>query len=84
MLYFSLMERTNDTAEARAAARRATWNGALVQTAEDRPPTGATVAERLEMLAEASQRAWALTGLEIPQWERTTMPGRVIRPAEGP
>jgi hypothetical protein len=65
--------------QARAEQRQKTLVGGLVSKQEDQPPIGATIQERLELLAEISARAWALTGQPVPQWTRATMPGRLIR-----
>jgi hypothetical protein len=35
---------------------------------------GGTVAERLALLAELSERAWQLTGRPLPTYTRATMP----------
>ena len=39
-----------------------------------------TPEERLEMVAELSRRMWELSGLPVPSYPRSRMPGRVIRP----
>ena len=39
-----------------------------------------TVEERLAMVLELSARMWQLTGKQLPQYTRATMPGQVIRP----
>ena len=41
-----------------------------------------TVAERLAMVAVLSERLWRLTGRPVPEYTRSTMPGRVLRPHE--
>ena len=53
--------------------------GRLVRPEDDLPPVGATPQERLEMLADISKRAWALSGRPVPTWTRAEIPGRVIR-----
>ena len=40
-----------------------------------------TPEERLTMLGELSRRMWALTGRPVPSYARSSMPGRVVRPA---
>jgi len=40
---------------------------------------GGTAEERLALVAELSQRAWALTGRPIPRYTRETMPVRLRR-----
>jgi hypothetical protein len=66
-------------------------------TPQQRPPVGgvyrlgeepsddisavSTPEERLAMLIELSQRMWALTGLPIPSYSRSAMPGRIVRSA---
>jgi hypothetical protein len=67
---------------ARADLRRQTWTGRFVSREDDLPPVGATIQERLELLAELSERAWALTGQPIPQYTREQMPGRLVRPGD--
>lgn len=67
---------------ARATERRRTLIGEVVSLQEDRPPMGATIQERLEILAEVSKRAWALTGQPIPTWTRGQIPRRVVRSTE--
>lgn len=78
--------------ESRAAARRARlvgqvdeggpWAGGLVDRDQDRPPVGRTEVERLQMVREASERAWALSGRPFPDDDRASMPGRVRRAGE--
>jgi len=38
---------------------------------------GASVAQRLEMLAELSRLAWEASGRDMPQYARATMPVRM-------
>lgn len=38
-----------------------------------------TAAERLRILHRLSERAWALTGRERPEYQRSEMPVRVAR-----
>lgn len=40
-----------------------------------------SVEQRLAMVATLSRRMWELTGQPFPRYERSDMPGRVIRPA---
>jgi hypothetical protein len=40
-----------------------------------------TPEQRLAMVAELSHRMWTLTGQPVPSYTRSTMPGRVLRPA---
>jgi hypothetical protein len=65
------------------AARRASWPISIhrqgSEPGEDLSAT-TTAEERLAMVWELSVRAWALSGREWPEYERNTMPGRVIRP----
>jgi hypothetical protein len=76
------MSTPESSREARAEARRKTWTGRLTTLAEDRPPDAETVQERLALLAEMSARAWALSGREVPNYDRANMPGRVLRPGD--
>lgn len=39
-----------------------------------------TPEERLEMLVILTERMWSLTGQSLPSYDRSRMPGRVIRP----
>ena len=73
------MESEREARHRRALRRQGALIGGLVSRDEDVAPAGNTPAERLEMLAEISQRAWLLAGQPVPTWERATMPGRVIR-----
>ena len=66
--------------QARARRREVTWSGRLLGPGdEDLPPEAGTIQDRLILLAELSQRAWALTGQAFPVWSRAEMPGRVLR-----
>jgi hypothetical protein len=37
--------------------------------------------DRLAMMWELAQQAWALTGRELPDYRRDEIPGRVVRSA---
>jgi hypothetical protein len=73
------MQTEDEARRARAEQRRRTMVGGRVSAEDDLPPVGRDVQERLEMLAEISARAWALTGEPVPTWTRAEMPGRVVR-----
>lgn len=40
-----------------------------------------TAEERLSMMWELARRAWLLSGRRLPEYDRATAPGRVVRPA---
>lgn len=40
-----------------------------------------TAAERLAMMWELAERAWLLSGRGVPDYDRASIPGRVIRPS---
>ncbi|MBI4421881.1 MAG: hypothetical protein HY560_13740 [Gemmatimonadetes bacterium] len=40
-----------------------------------------TPEQRLEMVAQLSQRMWELSAKPVPSYSRADMPGRVLRPS---
>jgi len=69
--------------EARAAAR-GTWpvkRFTLGEEPGDDISGSSTAAERLGMVWELTLEAWRLSGRELPAYDRSAAPGRVIRPA---
>lgn len=71
----------SETADERAARRRATWRGATT----DQPMQAAdsTVEERVLSMRELAETGWALLGRPLPDYTRADMPGRVLRPGDG-
>ena len=59
---------------------RATVHRLGEEPGDDLSPS-TTAEQRLEMVFALSRRMWELTGRPFPSYERTSMPGRVIRPA---
>lgn len=68
--------------EGRRARQRATWpirKFALGEEPDENLSAVTTGEERLAMMWELSRRAWLLSGRPMPDYERATMPGRVLR-----
>lgn len=65
------------------AAARATWPGRVVSLqelqAEEDLSANTSVDERLGMMRELAEAAWALSGKPLPSYPRSQMPGRIIR-----
>lgn len=72
-----------DERAARASAR-ALWPGSktTLESAcgDEDLSDSTTVEQRLGMMWELAQGAWALTGSPMPSYSRAEMPGRVVRP----
>lgn len=72
---------TDDPAyRARARARSASW---AVTVPGRIPPVGMdqrSVAARLVVMAELAEAGWCLLGRPLPEYDRATMPGVLIRP----
>ncbi len=69
--------------EARALAR-GSWpvrRFTLGEEPSDDISGSTTAAERLAMVWELTLEAWRLSGRELPAYDRSAVPGRVIRPA---
>jgi len=66
-----------------SAARPPIWRGGVYRLGEE-PPDDlrilTTPEERLEILARLTDRAWSLTGAPFPNYRRSDIPARVIRP----
>jgi hypothetical protein len=75
----------DDDFERRAAARRNwpvrryTLGG---EPSEDLSAT-TSINERLDMMWQLALDAWASTGKPLPSYERSQMPGRILRRANG-
>ena len=70
------------TAEERRAAR-SSWPIRKVRLGEEElvdPRDTSTVDERVALVRQLTREQWAISGLEIPTYTRSEMPGRVIRP----
>ena len=79
-----MSDNAQDERAARAAAR-ASWPGRLttLEEMEGGEVVPGTPEQRLALLLELSEAAWALSGKPWPDRDRSRWPGRVIRPAEG-
>ena len=77
---------SSDPDSARRAQERASWPGGKTDlTGADGAENLAdstTVEQRLAMMWPLAVSAWALTGLPMPTYERSQIPGRVIRPGK--
>lgn len=59
------------------------WKGTLAEMPPEPDLSDSTTAEeRLLLLRELSLRGWLLTGRSIPDYDRSTMPTRIIRPRD--
>ncbi|MDX1570127.1 MAG: hypothetical protein R3200_06540 [Xanthomonadales bacterium] len=73
-----------DTAQKRQdrAARRCNWPVRGFELGEDPNENLSdltTPAERLSMMWELALQAWQLAGHSLPEYDRSSMPGRVFR-----
>lgn len=70
------------TPQERARARAA-WPGRVLEVREegdsDDLSANTTPEERVLMVAFLTAQAWAISGLPVPRYARTEMPGRVVR-----
>ncbi len=76
------MDSEEEARRQRAAARAnwPGWKGTLKDMPHEPDLRSLTSAEeRLALLDELSVRSWALTGRAIPDYERTSIPGRITR-----
>ena len=68
------------------AAGRAAWPGRKTTLKasfdEEDLSDSTTVEERLGMMWELARSAWSLTGAPSPEYSRSQMPGRLVRPAD--
>lgn len=67
------------TAAERAARRRETWSIHRVDRDPGTAPCPEDPGERIAMVEVLSQRAWALSGRPLPDYERASMPIKIIR-----
>jgi len=68
--------------EERRARQRATWpirKFALGEEPGDDLSAVTSGEERLAMMWDLARRAWLLSGRPLPDYERASMPGRVLR-----
>lgn len=78
------MSREETERRKRARARRS-WpieSHALGSEPSDDLSDVTTPEERLSMMWELSRRAWLLSGRPLPDYDRCSAPGRVIRTGE--
>lgn len=68
--------------EARAARRRETWRFTLGAD-PSKPPASSSASERFLEVAAVTLDAWAFSGQPLPDYDRATMPGRLIVRPEG-
>jgi hypothetical protein len=68
-------------ARARRAKARAGWPVAHTSLAAqlDDDLTALSVSERIAMVWQLTLDAWAMMGAAIPDYERSQMPGKVVR-----
>jgi hypothetical protein len=73
-------------ARARRAAQRSQMTARVVALGQDEPPEAppATSEERISLLVELTEAAWAMTGQPWPSLPRAQWPGRVRRLGETP
>lgn len=69
----------SDDASTRAARRRATWSGELRHDHQPMRASETTLEERVALLRELAETAWALSGEPWPSYRREETPGKVIR-----
>lgn len=75
------MSRDEQAEKADRAAARAKWPVKVYRLGEepsDNQLETTTAGERLAMVWEITKDTWALSGRQIPEYERHEMPGRVI------
>jgi hypothetical protein len=70
----------DDARQARARARAA-WSIRAFPLGQEPPDdlSALTPSERVALVWQLTQDAWASMGAEIPQYTRSEMPGKVIR-----
>jgi hypothetical protein len=68
----------------RAQQRRETWSIKAVplEDAGEPPAAPGTVAERFVELWQLSHSTWVFSGRAFPEYKRSEMPGKVIRPVK--
>ena len=75
------MARDDDERE-RRAARRGAWAGRVIRLEDegrDDRLRDTTPAERLGMMWRLALDAWASSGRPLPDYERSEVPGRMVR-----
>ena len=71
---------TRDEArKARAARRRQTWRGWISRDGGHRPAERMTPDEALGVMNALAREGWELSGRPWPDYDRSEMPGRVVR-----
>ena len=70
---------TEETFEQRAARRRRTWTGRLGTSDTPMQASETTVEQRIAYMSVLSETAWAMTGLPMPTYHRSEMPGELFR-----
>ncbi len=74
---------TDDPAyRARATRRSATWTVTSAATNAPVRMDADDVAARLLVMAELAEAGWCLLGRPLPEYDRATMPGLLIRPTK--
>lgn len=72
-----------DDAEARAQRARARAGWTVTRTSLAQPPdddlSALSISERMALVWQLTLDAWAMTGQEIPAYERSRMPGKLVR-----
>jgi hypothetical protein len=74
---------SDETARRRRALERSSWpvrKFALGEEPGDDLSTESTGEERLAMMWDLARHAWLLSGRPLPDYDRRSAPGRVIRP----
>lgn len=74
------MDDTEEGRAARAAQRRATWNGGVVRSGAPKPPLYAedTLEERIAGVWRLTRRLWLLAGGSLEEIPRHELPGEVF------
>jgi hypothetical protein len=66
-------------------ATRQSWPAAVYRPGQEPPDDDLTATttpeERLDMMWQLVEQSWAMAGRPIPDYERSSMPSSVIRPA---
>lgn len=73
---------TSDAERQKRARERASWpvrRYSLGSEPDDDLSEQTTREERLGMMWELARQAWLLSGRPLPEYERSAMPGRIIR-----
>lgn len=73
---------TEEEARREHRRERASWpirKYALGEEPDDDLSGSTTAEERLAMMWELARQAWLLSGRPMPEYDRASMPGRVLR-----